>query len=504
MLERAEVKREIADLRALVLGLAREGTALARFLAERRARVTVTDVKPAADLADRISALAGLPVSFALGGHPETLLDETDIVFVSPGVPLEIPFLVEARRRGVPLSSETRLFTRLCPAIVVGVTGSSGKSTTTVLAGEMIRAAGWRTWIGGNIGRPLIGFLDEIGPEDAVVMELSSFQLDLFGPWPARMHVGGRTGVLFDPDGWSPPVAAVLNVTPNHLDRHPTMEDYVAAKRHILVHQQPSDVAVLNFDDPVTREMGSRATGAGQRVLWFSLDREVEEGALLRDGQLVLRLAGIDVTVCRTDDLKLLGRHNLANALAACALAAGANIVQPRITPWVDLAQRGWRQGLTSFSGVEHRLELVRELNGVCWYNDSIATTPERTVAALRSFEAPIVLLAGGRDKHLPWAEMAALTWHKVRHLILFGEAADLIEREMQRARKPYEAGQAETMLHHAGTLSRAVELAAQVARPGDVVLLSPGGTSFDAHRDFVARGEHFRRLVQELESDDV
>lgn len=503
MLDPKLVSSEIENVRALILGLAREGTALARFLAERGARVTVTDIKPAEALSDRVSALADLSVRYALGGHPEALLDDTDIVFVSPGVPLEIPFLAEARRRDVPLSSETRLFTRLCPAPVVGITGSSGKSTTTALAGELIRASNRRTWVGGNIGRPLIGDLDEIDPHDAVVMELSSFQLEFFGPW-SPSHQGDTPGLLLDPAGWSPPVAAVLNVTPNHLDRHATMESYVAAKSHILAYQRPDDVAILNLDDPVTREMGVSATGAGQRVLWFSMEREVEEGTLLRAGQLTLRLAGHEESLCHKDDLKLLGHHNLANALAACAVAAGARIALQDGLAWADLPLGDWRKTLTSFTGVEHRLELVRELAGVRWYNDSIATTPERTVAALRAFDSPIVLLAGGRDKHLPWGEMAALTLKKVRHLILFGEAAGLIERAVQGAQSQLDAGSSETLVHRADTLQAAVELASDLARPGDVVLLSPGGTSFDAYCDFVARGEHFKQLVGNLESQYV
>jgi len=484
------------DVRALIVGMAREGTALARFLVECGARVTVTDLKPAEALADNVAALADLPVTFTLGGHPLELLNGMNLVFVSPGVPLDIPLLVEARRRGLPLSSETRLFTRLCPAPVVGITGSSGKTTTTALTGEMFEVAGRQTWVGGNIGQPLIGRLDEIAPSDIVVMELSSFQLEFFAPWQEeRRHngaIGQRGNALFDPAGWSPTIAAVLNITPNHLDRHPTMEAYVAAKAHILAHQRPGDVAVLNLDNAVTRQMG-KAANRKRRVLWFSLEQEVKEGAFLRGDELVLRLAGREGMVCRTGDLKLLGRHNVANTLAACALAGSAG------TPFKAL-----RQTATTFGGVEHRLELVRERDGVRWYNDSIATTPERTVAALQAFDLPIVLLAGGRDKHLPWDEMATFTWRRVRHLILFGEAAGLIERALQAARcKMQDAQQGHdgiTHIHRAGTLEAAVQLAAQVAQPGDVVLLSPGGTSFDAYADFTARGKHFRQIVQALE----
>jgi UDP-N-acetylmuramoylalanine--D-glutamate ligase len=471
---------------ALIVGLAREGMALTRFLVERGARVTVTDLKSPEALADNVAALAGLPLTYALGGHPLTLLDTADVVFVSPGVPIEMPLLEKARQRGLPLHSETRLFTRLCPAPVLGITGSSGKTTTTALVGEMLKATGRQTWVGGNIGQPLISYLHQIRPTDAVVMELSSFQLEFFAPWPKEQNKTlERSDPVFDPAGLSPPLAAVLNITPNHLDRHRTMEAYVAAKAHILDHQRPGDTAILNLDNRVTRQMGQTMDSKCQ-VLWFSLVHRVKVGAFLRDNELVLRLAGHEQVICQTKDLKLMGRHNIANVLAACALASAAGAPVEAL-----------RQTTTTFSGVEHRLELVRERDRVRWYNDSIATTPERTMAALRSFDTPIVLLAGGRDKHLPWDEMAALTGQTVRHLILFGEAAGLIEEAMCQVEK----GQNRPcQIHHAGTLECAVELAAAVTQPGDVVLFSPGGTSFDAYRDFEERGECFRLLVQALE----
>lgn len=489
---------DFRNVNTLVVGLGREGTVLTRFLAEHGALVTVTDAKPASALADSLASLADLTVSLVLGGHPLSLLDGTDIVFVSPGVPLEIPLLDEARRRGVPLSSETRLFTRLCPAPIIGITGSSGKTTTTTVTGEMLKAAGFQTWVGGNIGRPLIGHLPHMQPDHWVVMELSSFQLELFGPWgeqaAAYRHsqAAGRPGVLFEPAGWSPPVAAILNITPNHLDRHPSMAAYTDAKAHILAHQQPGQTAILGLDNPVTREIGKAISAAGARcVVWFSLEQEVAEGAFLRGSDLVVQSGQRQQVVCQAGEVKLLGRHNLANLLAACALAgsAGAPV-------------EAMRRVATTFGGVEHRLELVRELRGSRWYNDSIATTPERTVAALNAFDTPIILLAGGRDKHLPWGDMAKLTWSKVRHLILFGEAADLIETAMHAAsstQSPTQPTQNACQIHSAGTLERAVELAAQVARSGDVVLLSPGGTSYDAYRDFAARGEHYRQLVAAL-----
>lgn len=474
---------------ALVVGLGREGTALSRFLAEHGVRVNITDAKPAEDLAKNMTALDGLPVTYVLGSHPLTLLDGVDIVFVSPGIPLGIPLLAEARRRNLPLSSETRLFTRLCPAPIVGITGSSGKTTTTVLVGKMLEAAGRRTWIGGNIGRPLIGHLDEIDALDVVVMELSSFQLEFFVDWTKKERSvtaeGKLAAAIFDPAGWSPPIVALLNLTPNHLDRHGTMEAYTAAKARILQYQHQGDVAILNLDDSAAKSM-AEIFGQGQQMLWFSMEQPVSAGAYLHRNELIVRMAGRSETVCKTGDLRLLGRHNVANTLSACALAtvAGAPV-------------EALRQAAVTFRGVEHRLELVRDWHGVRWYNDSIATAPERTVAALQALDAPMVLLAGGRDKHLPWNEMADLTWNTVHDLVLFGEAAQLVETAMRNSQH---AASGTCRIHQAAALEQAVEVAAQVAQPGDIVLLSPGGTSFDAYRDYEERGEHFRQMVNELE----
>jgi UDP-N-acetylmuramoylalanine--D-glutamate ligase len=436
-----------------------------------------------------MAQLADMPVSFVLGEHPMSLLDEADALFVSPGVPLGIPLLREARRRRLPLSSETRLFTQLCPALIIGITGSSGKTTTTALLGQVCEAAGRRVWVGGNIGRPLIGHLSKINPTDTVIMELSSFQLEFFSPAMGGGELGShrwQQDSILDPPGWSPPIAAVLNITPNHLDRHSSMDAYVAAKSQIYVHQQPKDTVILNLDDPITRKIGETGDRRG-RVLWFSIEQEVASGAFLQDSALVVRSEGHDQEVCQTADLRLLGRHNLANALAACALAAAAGVPTEAV-----------RQAVTTFQGVEHRLDLCREKDGVRWYDDSIATSPERTVAALRAFpDDRIILLAGGRDKHLPWTDMATLTWQRVSHLILFGEAAGLIEEAMRNTEA---SGAKSCRIYQAGSLERAVEVANQVAQPGSVVLLSPGGTSFDAYRNYVARGEHFQRLVKALE----
>jgi len=461
-------------MRVTVFGLAREGTALARFLAEREADVVVTDCRGAQALIDRTDALSDLPIRFALGGHPDWVLD-ADVIFVSPGIPREIPPLVEAKGRGIRLSSETELFFSLSPVPIIEVTGSSGKTTTTTLVGHILEAAGERTWMGGNIGEPLLGIVDQIRPTDRVVLELSSFQLE---------HLGA-----------SPHTAAILNVTPNHLDRHDTMERYIRAKQQIIQHQVAGDVALFGYDDPLARRLSEvyAESHPDNTMAYFSGATKVDRGAYLDHGKVVIVRDGTLQTVSPVEEVRLRGWHNVLNVLAACALAAEAGA-----------PVEAMRQVVTTFAGVAHRLEFVRALRGVQYVNDSIATTPERSIAALQSYEEPIVLLAGGRDKHLSWDAWADLVLRKVRHLILFGEAADLIERAIGAAFE--RAAQSEIgpvlepgHLHRAGSLENAVELAARLAYAGDVVLLSPGGTSYDAYVDFVERGLEFRALVKVL-----
>lgn len=453
--------------RVTIIGAAREGTALARFLHGQGARVILSDIQPERALAAHLEAIRGLPIDLRLGGHPESILD-TDVIFVSPGVPLEIPILREAVRRGIPLSSETRLFFRLCPAPIIGITGSSGKTTTTAMTGEMLKQAGFRTFVGGNIGRPLIGHLHEIRPTDKVVMELSSFQLEMLGA--------------------SPHIAAILNITPNHLDRHPDMDAYIAAKREILAHQTAHDMAVLGYDNPATRSLARECPG---RAFFFSRKERVSDGSCLEGDSLMLRINGMPERICRRGDLRLRGEHNLENALAASLLARLAGAPTDAIA-----------RVCTTFRGVEHRLEFVATIRGAHFYDDSIATTPERAVAALRSFTEPIILLAGGRDKHLPWEDMADLTVRRVRHLVLFGEAAGLIENAVSQAMQRASGQTTLRSVHKVKSLEEAVPLAANLSEPGDVVLLAPGGTSFDAFRDFAERGRRFKELVCSLEQE--
>ncbi len=477
-----------ADLKVTILGMARQGLAVGRFFSAAGARVTFSDLRSAEELAgarremSEYAAGAGRPLpAFVFGGHPLALLDQTDLLCLSGGVSPAQPIVQAAARRGIALTNDGDLTLRHCPAPLIGITGSAGKTTTTTLVGLMLQAAGFTVHVGGNIGLPLIDRLGSFGPGDKAVMELSSFQLELFSRSPA--------------------IAALLNVTPNHLDRHPSMSHYAAAKANILRFQEPGDICVLNADDPYTRPwlLTGRcrvAEGPGQAevcfplrasCLGFSLVDSVEEGAFVCDDALIWRRSGqADLRICRISDIRLRGRHNVANVLAACCLAGAAGAGGAAMTSVA-----------TSFAGVEHRLEIVRERAGVLWVNDSIATTPERAIAALESFAEPIVLLAGGRDKHLPWEEFAAIAGEKARHVVLFGEAAGLIAAALT-AQGDVVANQG-LGVTRCSDLEGAVAAAGRIARPGDVVLLSPGGTSFDAYQDFVARGQHFRKLVEAL-----
>jgi len=476
--EPSSVPDPLNGKRALILGLARQGQALAAWLPSVGARVTISDKKNFGELADAVlqMTLDGINVKFALGGHPLELLDETDVIFVSGGVPLTLPILTEAEARGIPISNDAQTFLERTAAPVIGITGSAGKTTTTTLVGKMCEAAAKATetqagtpkkvWVGGNIGHVLLDALSAIKPDDQVVMELSSFQLELVTR--------------------SPQVALMLNITPNHLDRHGTMEAYMAAKAHIFLHQNPNDLAIFGKDDPAANIMADTAPA---RVAYFSMREMVSDGTFLAGSRLMITgdcsPDGTPRTICNRDETLLRGDHNIANILAACAAAGSVGVP-------VEIM----REVIRNFRGVPHRLEIVRVVNGVTYINDSIATAPERVQAALRSFSEPIVLLAGGRDKKLPWADLASMIAMRVRHLVTFGEYGTAIAEFVKAAR--FFGGKIETIDTYE-TLDEAVRRASQSARTGEVVLLSPGCTSYDAYTDFEERGEKFRELVNAI-----
>lgn len=456
----------------IIVGAARQGQAAARFMVSRQANVTITDRAPLESLADAVEALKTLPLRWVTGGHPFTLLDQADFICVSGGADLRQPFLNEARKRGIPLINDTEVFMREVGASVIGITGSAGKTTTTTLVGRIAQAAqprreaesaaGSSVFIGGNIGTPLITLSDSIRPEDCVILELSSFQLDLVTV--------------------SPRVAAVLNITPNHLDRHGTMADYIRAKRNILNFQSADDWAVLSRDDA-----NSAALKAGVRgklaTFGFAPPFGDEKICVSADEFAVYALRnGKREELLPVGEIALPGRHNLSNVMAAAAIALSAGFNAAAI-----------RAGVAGFGGVPNRLELVATIDNVRYINDSIATAPERTIAALRAFDEPAIVLLGGRDKKLPWEDLAALVNRKAKAAICFGEAGTMIAAALEKS----PANNGRLILRRCEKLTDALETAKDIAVSGDIVILSPGGTSYDAYKDFEERGNEFRSWVR-------
>jgi UDP-N-acetylmuramoylalanine--D-glutamate ligase len=511
---------DFAGKKVVILGLARQGIALARYFVAAGAQTVVSDVATADKLEAELARLGDLAVELVLGDHPLTLLDGCDLLCLSGGVPPQLEIVQQAIAQGIALSNDSLLTLQLVRASNLGptiaLTGSSGKTTTTTLVGQMLAASGKTVHVGGNIGTPLIDRLAAIEPGDCIVLELSSFQLELFDPMLA----------LGSLEELGPDVAAILNVTPNHLDRHTDMATYARAKFNLLRHLRMDGQVVLSADDPVTSRLGSglwettvdalpdqwqmnnviasvqlSTAAAQQRLVPFSRQRTLPYGAWL-DGDLLLYNGQ---PICQRNEIKLRGEHNVSNLLAAAAIsgAAGATV-------------EAMRAIATSFAGVPHRLEVVTEEGGATWINDSIATSPERTVAALRCFQPhaqTLILLAGGKDKNLPWDRFADEVLARVDYLIGFGHAGPMIlEKVQERAQFTKQRAPSSALVQR---LDEAVALAGRVAgttsvayaggRTGDteqpdplstVVLLSPGGTSYDAYRDFEQRGEHFRSLV--------
>jgi UDP-N-acetylmuramoylalanine--D-glutamate ligase len=455
------------------LGLFGGGVAAARWLVREGARVTVTDLRGDRDLRESLDALAGLPVTCHLGGHVEDDFRAADLVVRSPAVPYDNPFLQIARAARVPVDTEMNLFWKRCRAPILAVTGSNGKTTTTALCGEILKrisrrppAAGNSVWVGGNIGVPLIEKADAIAEGDFVCLEMSSFQLEDL----AFLRK-------------SPRVAVVMNLTPNHLDRHGTMEAYAAAKQQIVRDQGPDDAKVLNLDDPSVS--GWSGIGRG-RTRGFTLETPAPE-SFGREGEVIrARVGGRELRIDATGR-RLPGWFNLQNMIAAAA-ATWEYAGHRDPDAWRDAAESAFRE----FPGVEHRLEFVAEKGGVKYYNDSIATNPESTLAALDALPGPFVLIAGGYDKKLPFDTLAKAVAAKVKHCILIGQTADAIER-LVRAERGI------TELHRAASLDEAVLMSQKLAQAGATVLLSPACASFDMFRNFAERGRMFKERVQAL-----
>jgi len=457
------VLAELKGKRAAVVGIGlRSGVPLIRFLLKAGCSVVACDRKPAAQLTDVLPALQGLPVEYQLGEGYLTHLDRCDLLFRTPGMRPDLPELLTAVQAGAKLTSEIELVFALAEARITGVTGSDGKTTTTSLVAAMLRADGRPVYLGGNIGHSLIEEVLDIQPSDEIVLELSSFQL-------MQMQQ-------------SPQSALITNLSPNHLDYHSSMQEYVDAKTNIFAHQAADDLTVLNWDNPVTRELAQQAPA---RVQWFSRRERVDSGACLIGDQLALVQGEQVELVCSVDDLVLPGWHSVENMLAAAAICRDKGVSLAAI-----------RQVASTFAGVEHRLEFVRELAGVRYYNDSIASSPTRTAAGLAALRSPVVLIAGGYDKKIPFQPLAEAMVGRVRALALIGQTAAQIA---DAVRSLPGDGLAALPIKQFVSLEEAVAWATAQALPGDAVVLSPACASFDMFKDFEQRGNIFKQLVADL-----
>lgn len=454
------------EKRVLIIGAARQGQALARYLDRQGACVTLNDKRSVGEMDDIRSAFANTNVKCIFGEHPVKILDNVQLVCLSGGVPLTLPIVQEAVNRKMTITNDSQIFMESVKAPVIGITGSAGKTTTTTLVGRIAKAAvkdPQQAWIGGNIGLPLVEYLDEIKADDLVILELSSFQLE-------QMTI-------------SPKVAAVLNITPNHLDRHGTMATYTAAKTRILNFQTADDIAILNREDKGSWDLLPEIKG---RLISFGIKQPKpgQIGTWFDGKNIMLQTETGSEKLMPRENILLRGEHNIVSVLAACAIAYA-----------VGLSKEAMVAGVKGFTGVEHRLELVRTWHGSQWYNDAIATAPERTMAALRSFSEPIILLLGGRDKDLPWEDLARLIHQRVDHVIIFGEASFKIITAIGLLTP----GEKLTSISCAADFQDALYTAAQLADQGDVILFSPGCTSYDAFRDFEERGNYFKQWVKNL-----
>ena len=459
-------KPELRGLPVTVVGLGIEGIDLVRYLSTEGAQVTVSDSCSEDVLSGALDAIADSisehDVTLSLGANRASDLVDAEVVFVSQGVPDELPALQAALENGVSISSMTRLFFERCPAPIAGITGSSGKTTTTALVASMLDAADIDHVAGGNIGVGLLGLLNEIEPTTKVVVELSHTQLESLDE--------------------SPHVACVTNVTPNHLDQYP-WADYVALKRRIFEYQHSDDLAIFNLDDPVCTEFAAESPG---RVETTSMSQPPPgDGVALEGDTIVRRRDGATTAVLTRSEIALRGDHNVANVLSALAVAHQLGVPD-------DAAATAIR----SFTGVAHRLEPVATVRSVQYVNDSIATTPERTLAGIRSYEEPLVLIIGGRDKNLPLSGLAAETARRCRAVIAFGEAGEQYAAVVRSATTS-DTPSIDVVID----VASATRMAAQRAVEGDVVLFAPAGTSFDAYPNFERRGEDFRDAVRQLEA---
>ena len=458
---RSSVKRLSSDLkgmRVLIVGMKRSGVAAAQFCAARGARVTISDAAPPESLQPELRGFGGQDAVFELGGHREKTFLETDLIVVSPGVPLTISPIQAALKKGIEVISELELASRFLKGRTVAITGSNGKTTTTTLAGEVFRDAGFHTQVGGNIGTPLTALVPTSTAETINVVEVSSFQLEAIPTFRADIGI-------------------VLNVTPDHLDRYPSFEEYATFKRALFKNQTSGDWAVLNADDAVAARFAEKLPG---RLWWFSRRVRVEEGCFYADREIFAAHDGLRSPVISRERIPLLGDHNVENCLAVVSAAA-----------ILGLDFRGVARTISEFAGVEHRLEFVADVNGVKFYNDSKATNVDATFKALEAFEGNVILILGGKDKGSDYRTLTPLLRERVKRILLIGAATEKIERQLAGV----------VPLERCGDLPQAVNGTPAWTNPGDVVLLAPACASYDQFENYEHRGRVFKELVRGLKS---
>jgi len=449
------VALELKGKKILVIGLARTGVATTLFCLKQGAVVAATDTRPESELADAVAKLRATPIALHLGGYTEEILDDQELIIPSPGVPADADILKIARSKNIPVWSEIELADRFLSGRLIGITGSNGKTTTTSLVDHILKNSGFPTLLAGNIGTPLIDVVEKTTDQIITVAELSSFQLELI-------------------ETFRPNISVLLNLTPDHLDRHGSIEAYAAAKARIFENQTAADFAVLNADDPASTPYAP----AKPKVFWFSRKQRVAQGAFLRGEDLVFRHDGEEEAILKQSEIPLPGAHNLENVLAAIAATRLAGAQPAQIA-----------NAIRSFAGVEHRLEFVAEHNGVRYYNDSKATNVDATLKALAAFPGCILIILGGKDKGSDYTVLQAPLREKAILALLIGAAAQKIESQIAGG----------VAIERAGTLDRAVEIASHRAHSGDIVLLAPACASFDQFENYEHRGRVFKQLVHEL-----
>ena len=446
---------DLRNKRVLVVGLGKSGVASALFLAERGAKVAVSDAKSEEQLRDEIPLLLDHGISVETGQHGERTFRDQELIVVSPGVPFDVPQLVHARERGIPVIGEVELAACFLRGHIVAITGSNGKTTTTALAGAIIAAGGGKTFVGGNIGTPAITLVQRAKDNAWIVLEISSFQLETI-------------------ETFHPHIAVVLNITPDHLDRHHSFENYAAAKARIFENQTSSDFAVLNADNQPCVDIGPAVKA---EVRWFTRLKEVETGAFVRGDRIVWRDTAGEREIMPVSEIGLKGSHNVENVLAGVCVGMLAGIEPPQI-----------RRAVAAFQAVEHRLEYVATIAGVEYYNDSKATNVDATIKALESFAGRIHLILGGKDKGSDYSVLNQLLKERVKRVYTIGAAAAKIESQARG-----------TEIVSAATLDAAVRRASEAATAGDIVLLAPACASFDQFTSYEERGRVFKELVQQL-----